>query len=113
MSDFKPLYHYSYYEALNLGEQEQWRESFAENQRCRDYIDSMVRENFDGLHLNGDIPQKAIAEFGFDRTRWIFANHIQHYNYDGRISPDSLQRKLMQYGVPQNELQKFTGKELG
>ena len=26
---------------------------------------------------------------------------------------DSLQRKLMQYGVPQNELQKFTGKELG
>jgi len=89
MSDFKPLYRYSYYEALNLGEQEQWRESFAENQRCRDYIDSMVRENFDGLHLNGDIPQKAIAEFGFDRTRWIFANHIQHYNYDGRISPDN------------------------
>jgi hypothetical protein len=37
MPDFKPLYRYSFYEAMRLSEQDQWRESFAENQRCRDY----------------------------------------------------------------------------
>ena len=89
MPDFKPIYRYSFYEAMQLHEQDQWRESFAENQRCRDFIDGLVRENFDGLHLKGEIPQKTVTEFGFDRTRWVLANHIQHYDYDGRISPQN------------------------
>ncbi len=89
MPDFKPLYRYSFYEAMQRNEQDQWRESFDENQRCRDFIDEMVRENYDGLHIKGEIPQKTIAELGFDRTRWVFANHIQHYDYDGRISPQN------------------------
>jgi hypothetical protein len=89
MSDFKPLYRYSFSEAKDLDEQEQWQESFTENKRCRDFIDDLVKENFDGLKLKGDIPQKVIAEFGFDRTRWVFANHIQYYDYDGRISPQN------------------------
>lgn len=89
MPDFKPLYSCSFHEAMQRNEQEAWRESFDENQRCRDFIDGLVRDNFDGLHLKGDIPQKAVAEFGFDRTRWVFANHIQHYDYDGRISPQN------------------------
>ena len=89
MPDFKPLYPYSFYEAVLLNEREAWRESFDENQRCRDFIDGLVRDNYDGLHLKGEIPQKTVAEFGFDRTRWVFANHIQHYDYDGRISPQN------------------------
>ncbi len=89
MPDFKPLYRYSFYEAMRLSEQDQWRESFAENQRCRDFIDGLVRENFDGMHIKGEIPQKTVAEFGFDRTRWVLANHIQYYDYDGRISPQN------------------------
>ena len=89
MPDFKPLYRYSFYEAMHHNEQDKWRESFAENQRCRDFIDEMVRKNFDGMHIKGEIPQKTVAEFGFDRTRWVLANHIQHYDYDGRISPQN------------------------
>ena len=89
MPDFKPLYHHSFYEAKRLNELDKWRESFTENQRCRDFIDALVRENYDGMHIKGEIPQKTVAEFGFDRTRWVFANHIQHYDYDGRISPQN------------------------
>jgi len=86
MTDFKPLYRYSFKEAKDLGELGEWRESFAENQRCRDFMDDLVRHNFDGMHIGGDVPQNTIAEFGFDRTQWVLANHIQHYDYDGRFS---------------------------
>ncbi|MCL2342481.1 MAG: DUF3849 domain-containing protein [Firmicutes bacterium] len=87
MPDFKPLYRYSFNEAKRLNELDEWQDSFAENRRCRDFIDEQVRQNFDGMHLGGDIPQKTIAEFGFDRTRWVLANHIQFHDYDGRFSP--------------------------
>ena len=89
MPDFKPLYRHSFEEARHLNEIDKWRESFAENQRCRDFMDNLVREHFDGLHIKGEIPQKTLAEFGFDRTRWVLANHIQHYDYDGRFSPQN------------------------
>jgi len=86
MPDFKPLYRKSFYEAQRLNELDEWRESFAENERCREFMDKQMRENFDGMHLGGDIPQKTVTEFGFDRTRWVLANHIQYYDYDGRFS---------------------------
>ena len=89
MHDFKPLYRYSFEEARRLGEQEQWRESFRENQLCRNFIDELVRQNYDGSRLKGDIHQKTVAEFGFDRTRWVLANHIQLHESDGRYSPQN------------------------
>ena len=89
MFEFKPLYRNSFEEAGRLDEIDEWRESFAENRRCRDFMDTLVFENFDGSHIKGEIPQKTLAEFGFDRTRWVLANHVQHYDYDGRFSPQN------------------------
>ena len=86
MPDYKPLYRYSFEEARRLGEVEQWRESQAENRRCRDFLDQKVRENFDGMHLKGDIVEDAVAEFGHNRVSWVLSSHVQHYDYDGRFS---------------------------
>lgn len=89
MPDFKPLYRAAFHEAVRLNEQDEWRESFAENERCRDFIDGLIRDNYDGFYLRGNIAEKSIAEFGHDRTQWLLANFIQHYDYDGRISPQN------------------------
>jgi hypothetical protein len=86
MPDFKPLYRNSFKEAQRLSEVKQWRESQQENIRCRDFLDEQVGQNFDGMHLNGNIAEDAIAEFGFDRVNWVMANHVQYYDYDGRFS---------------------------
>jgi len=86
MPDFKPLYRKAFHEAVHLNELDQWRESFAENERCRDFIDSLIRDNYDGFYLKGEIAQKTIVEFGHDRTQWLLANFIQYYDHDGRIS---------------------------
>jgi len=41
------------------------------------------------MHLKGEIPQKTVAEFGYDRTMWVLANHIQLHDFDGRFSPQN------------------------
>jgi len=87
--DFKPLYRKALHEAVRMNEKDEWRESFAENERCRDYIDRLISENFNGLRLGGNIAEQTIAEFGHDRTQWLLANTIQHYDYDVRFSPQN------------------------
>lgn len=64
----KELYRYSLKEATRLREIGKWRESHKENVRCREEIDRLVSENFDGMHLNGEIVKEICSEFGIDRT---------------------------------------------
>jgi hypothetical protein len=61
MTDFIPLYRQSFAESQRLNERCYWQESFEENIRCRDFTDRLVRENFDGYRLKGEIPQKTVV----------------------------------------------------
>ena len=81
----KPLYKFSFEEAKRNDEIEQFRESFRENIRCRDYLDEQVREKFDGFRLPDECAENAIKEFGYDRTMWIIANTIKERKGDGRF----------------------------
>jgi hypothetical protein len=87
MPEFLPLYRNSFTEAKRLNEQEKWRASQAENVRCRDFLDEQTRQYYSGTHLESEnIIQNSVAEFGWDRTMWVLASHVQHYDYDGRFS---------------------------
>ena len=81
----KPLYKFSFEEAKRNNEVEQFRESFRENIRCRDYLDEQVREKFDGFRLPDEFAENAIKEFGYDRTMWVIANTILERKGDGRF----------------------------
>ena len=91
MPDFKPLYRQSFYEAEHLEEQDEWRESHAENIRCRDFMVSAIEKNQGGLKLgflpHGGVARKAIAEFGHDRVQWVLANTIQYKGVDDQLFP--------------------------
>jgi len=90
MPDFKPLYRDSWRDAKEHNELEQWRESQAENIRCRDFLDEQTKQHFDGFHLDSkNIIKSAVDEFGWDRTNWVLASHVQYYDYDGRFSPQN------------------------
>jgi len=89
MPKFKPLYRYSINDARENSQLPQWRESQAENLRCCNFIDEQIKQNWDGMHLTGDIQKKAVEEFGHDRTMWVLANHIQHNKDDMRFSSDN------------------------
>lgn len=89
MPDFKPLYRNSINVARESKQLSAWRESLAENKRCRDFLDDLIENNWDGMHLTGNIQQQAVDEFGYDRVMWVLANHMQHNEYDGRFSADN------------------------
>lgn len=83
------LYPYSAKEADRNGEIKLWRESFKENIRCRDAIEAAIRENFDGMRLNGDCASSLIQRFGYKRVAFVLANTLQQLSYDGRFSRDN------------------------
>ena len=86
MKEHKPLYLNSFEEAQRTGEMELYRESHNENIACAQAIRKALADNFDGYHLKSGTEKKIIEDFGFDRTMYVLANTIQHFNYDGRIS---------------------------
>ena len=89
MAEHKPLYRWSFAEAVRLNETDQWRASWHENVACRDYIDQSITRNYDGHRLGGDVAGDAIAEFGYDRVNWLLANTIRLKVHDGRFSAEN------------------------
>ena len=86
---YVPVYPYSLEEAQRNGETDLYKQSHNENIDCAQAIRKALADNFDGYHLKPGIEQKIIADFGFDRTMYVLANTIQHFDYDGRISRDN------------------------
>ena len=89
MAEHKPLYRGSFNEAVRLEETDQWRASWHENIACRDYIDLIIAQNYDGHRLGGDVAGDAIAQFGYDRVNWLLANTIRLKDHDGRFSAEN------------------------
>ena len=85
----KPLYKFSFEEAKHNDEIKEFRESFQENIRCRDYLDNEVSERFDGFHLPVECLENTVKEFGYDRTMWVLANTILERHGDGRFHRDN------------------------
>lgn len=85
----EPLYTDSLRTAKVNNEVDLWRASLKENRRCRDGMDQMISERFDGMHLDGDSIKDLCGEYGIDRVGWILANTIQHHDWDGRFRPQN------------------------
>ena len=81
----KPLYRYSLDEAKRCNEVEEWRESLAENIRCRDFLDDQVRQCYKDNILSPEGLENTVKEFGYDRTMWVIANTIAVRKGDGRF----------------------------
>lgn len=89
MAGIKSLYRYSINDARENNQLPEWRESHAENKRCRDFLDELIKNNWDGMHLSGFAAMNAVNEFGYDRTMWVLANHLQHNRDDMRFHSDN------------------------
>ncbi len=67
-----------------LGE---YHESRKENVRCKEFMDNLVRERYNGMSLPAnDIVADTVKEFGYDRTMWVIAATIQSRSGDGRFA---------------------------
>lgn len=99
----KHLYRNSLREAQSTDRVQLWKDSLCENIRCRDFLDKMVAERFDGYNLPSECIQKTVKEFGFDRTMWVIANTIEQRSGDGRICRDN-RTWAKSLNIPKSEL---------
>ncbi len=63
-----------------------YRFSMQENRACKDGIEKVIRENFDGMRLNLNVVKPVIERFGAERVAYVLANTLQLQNWDGRYS---------------------------
>lgn len=84
----KPLYRKSFRNASAEGEAELWRASALENKRCRDGIDEMIRDRYDGGFLRGECAKELCEEYGADRVGWVLAGNVLVTD-DGRYRPST------------------------
>ena len=84
-----PLYRYSFREAKDHDEVQDWKQSHAENIRCREAIDKMVSERYRNNHMPDSIVKDACADFGIDRVGWVLATTVSENSNDGRYRPDT------------------------
>lgn len=103
MTNDTPLYEYSFNTARENDEVALWRDSLKANIACKEAIDRVIRENFDGMHLNGECVKGVIEEFGFKRTRYVLVNTMQEKDYDGRFSQANRNWAAETYVLPDKE----------
>ena len=81
-----PIYFESEVYARDHNQVDAYRFSMQENIACKEGIERVIRENFDGMHLNQNVIQPVIARFGAERVAYVLANTLQLESWDGRYS---------------------------
>lgn len=83
---YPQIYKASLEEAESRNETELFHASHKINIACREAVETAIRDNYDGKHLNRDCFRPVMEEYGAGRLEWVLANTLQQKNYDGRFS---------------------------
>lgn len=84
--EYPKVYRHPVGYAKENGEMEQFRQSRRLNIGCKERIEQLIRENFDGMHLASGAVLPAIEEYGTERVAYVLATTVQLKDYDGRFS---------------------------
>ena len=87
--EYLPVYRYPAGDAWEHGEIKEYRASMNENIACKSSIETAIRENFDGMHLNHDAAAPVLAQYGVERVSYVLANTVRELESDGRFSRDN------------------------
>ena len=84
---FPPLYGQSFETAVEFGEAEQYNASHDLNVECARAINKALGEHYRDNCLDTAAASKEVVDkFGFERTMYVLASTVRHFDYDGRIS---------------------------
>ena len=72
--------------AREHGELATYRASMQENRACKEGIEQIIRDNFDGMYLNQGVLKPVVDRFGAERTAYVLANTVQYADWDQRYS---------------------------
>lgn len=103
------LYKNSLNEARATNNLASWKDSQAENIRCKEKIEKSNAEHFNDNHLDIAGAKKIIAEFGYSRTMWVLAASVVCKDYDGRFSRENKEwaKSIIPNYLPKEEFQYY------
>ncbi len=74
------------YPPMDQEERARRREEHRANRACRDGLEELLRNSFDGAHLDANCARNAIEEFGIQQVEQVLAITIQRRSWDERFS---------------------------
>ncbi len=87
--------------AAEHGEVDEYLDSHKLDRECKEAIEETIRQNFDGMHLKGDIVKPLAEQYGSERMAFVLANTIQQESWDGRFSRDN-KEWASGFSIPEN-----------
>lgn len=81
-----PVYPYHAGYAREHEELAAYRASFRANVSCKEAIEAAIREHYRDNSLGKEGVAQVVDQFGYDRTLFVLAATVRHFEHDGRIS---------------------------
>ncbi len=88
-----PVYPHPAAYAREHSELAEYRASLRANISCRDAIETAIREHYRDNRLGVGAVGQVTEQFGQERTLYVLAATVRHFDYDGRISRDNKGRR--------------------
>lgn len=86
IESFLPVYQHNLTYAMEHGEADAYLDSRKLNIDCKNAIQEAISNNFDGMHLNHDVVNPVLEEYGTERLSFVLACTLQEKSWDGRFS---------------------------
>lgn len=90
MMDNRSFYPHSIEEAARNNCLDLYKESVTANIDCKNAIEGILNENFDGSRLKEDTAKDIIKQFGIDRVDYVLSATLQSKSSDGRLSGENI-----------------------
>ena len=83
------VYRHSRAEAQELGEAEEWLESYRANCICARAIDLAIKGGSSEKSIEEERVKSVLVRFGYDRVNWVLANTILYGEHGARYSEEN------------------------
>lgn len=88
--DERSFYPYSFDEAKRNSCIDIYKESLEANTDCKNAIENILKDNYNGTTLEKGSAKDVIDKFGIDRVNYVISATLQSKSTDGRFSSDNM-----------------------
>lgn len=86
---YPPVYQNTLAYAAEHGAADEYLDSRKLNIDCKRAVEEAIRSHFDGMHLEHDVVDGVLEEYGPERLSFVLACTVQYKESDGRFSRDT------------------------
>lgn len=86
---YPPVYQHTLTYAMEHAEVDDYLDSRRINIACKNAVEEAIDNHFDGMHLDSDVVEPVLKEYGQERLTYVLACTLQYKSWDGRFSREN------------------------